>query len=121
MIIHDNQQIKNQSSELFKALRKTLNEEDFVRDFIKDNLSNNNATNDPNLLDKKMTFLEALIAEPYLQVSPILTSITLNPKENDPAQFFNRAKLLRLVRISFIIYLYSLETNSFQTQQRCLL
>jgi hypothetical protein len=98
MMIHDNIQIKNMSSDLFKALRRTLNDEDFVRDFIKENFCSFEE-NDPDSLTKKQNFLEALIEDPYLQISPILTSICLNPKENDESLYLSRAKLLRLVSV----------------------
>jgi len=97
MILHENQEVKNMSSQVFKAFKTTLNDEDFVRDFIKENFCSLNENDDPELLEKKTTFLEDLIADPFLQVSPILTNICLNPKENDEALFYTRAKLLRLV------------------------
>lgn len=97
MIVHNTQEIKQMSSDVFKALKKTLQDEDFVRDFIKNNFCTYDDKEDPELLERKMVFLEALIADPYLNVSPILTAICLNPKDNSEAQFFSRAKLLRLV------------------------
>jgi hypothetical protein len=102
MVIHHHIQVKRLASVVFKALKKTLNEEDFVKDFIKENLGNYKETDDPLLLEKKMTFLEALLAEPFLQVDKILTSITLSPKTNDETQFYNRAKLLRLLGDKFL-------------------
>lgn len=102
MIIHRNQEVKNLSSEVFKSLKKVLQDEDFVRDFIKNNFCSYDDQDDPELLEKKMTFLQALIADPYLQVSPILTAICLNPKDNSEDQFYSRAKLLRLVSVVFL-------------------
>ena len=97
MIIHDNPEVKRLSSEVFKAFRKILLNENFVRDFIRDNFCTYDDKDDSKLLEKKMTFLEALIGDPYLGVSPILTNICLNPKDTNEAQYYSRAKLLRLV------------------------
>lgn len=97
MIVHPNQEVKQFSSEVFKSLKKTLQDDNFVRDFIKNNFCSYDDQDDPALLEQKMTFLKALIAEPSLNVSPVLTAICLNPKDDSEDQFFSRAKLLRLV------------------------
>jgi len=102
MMIHDNIEVKEMSSEVFKALKKTISNDDFVKDFIKAYFCSTENSDGPELLEKKVTFLEALIADPFLQVCPILTNLCLNPKETDSSLFLNRAKLLRLV--SFSIY-----------------
>lgn len=97
MIVHDYHSVKKLSSDVFKSLKKALQDEDFVRDFIKNNFCTYDTQEDDVHLEKKMTFLQALIEDPYLSVSPILTAICLNPKEDVESQYFNRAKLLRLV------------------------
>jgi hypothetical protein len=97
MIIHQNKDVREMSSGVFKLFNKALGDENFVKDFIKDNFCNYENKEDHNLLDSKMIFLRALMEDPYLMVSPILTSIILTPKENVESEYLNRAKLLRLV------------------------
>ena len=99
MIIHEFHDVRKISSEVFKALKRAVQDEDFVRKFIKSSFWNYDSHADDVHLEKKMTFLEALIADQYLNVSPILTAICLSPKEDSESQYYNRAKLLRLVSI----------------------
>lgn len=98
MIVHESNRVRELSSSVFKAFNKILFDDSFVKDFIKNNFCGDEAEKDHALLESKMTFLRALLDDPHLMVSPILTSITLTPKENIESQYYSRAKLLRLVR-----------------------
>ena len=105
MIIHQSNRVRELSSSVFKAFNKILFDDSFVKDFIKDNFCGEDTQNDHALLESKMTFLRALLDDPHLMVSPILTSITLTPKENIESQYYSRAKLLRLVSYRYFLIL----------------
>lgn len=114
MIVHESRLVREVSSAVFKTFNKILGDDNFVRDFIRENFCANAGADDHTLLESKMTFLRALLDDPHLMVSPILTSITLTPKENIESQFFSRAKLLRLVSALCLIFVVVLSEGDLR-------
>jgi hypothetical protein len=88
LIMHFNKKVRQLSAEIFKIFIHKLDDEDYFNDFMRVNICvAEDGSDAEDLLDYKITFLQALIDDEDLNIAPILISLTCAHNEEDETQY----------------------------------